>query len=101
MRYKNTNETINASGPAWAVAPHIKEEFPEVESAVRLTVMPVCLSERRYQIPGRTTVFADSAFFQVFDFKLMKGNPQTALKEPFSIVFTETAAKKYFGNADP
>ena len=46
-------------------------------------------------------MWADSAFFKVFDFKLLKGNPQTALKEPFSIVFSETAAKKYFGKADP
>jgi putative ABC transport system permease protein len=32
---------------------------------------------------------------------LLKGNSNTALKEPFSIVFSETAAKKYFGKEDP
>jgi putative ABC transport system permease protein len=47
------------------------------------------------------SLFADSAFFQVFDFKLLKGNPQTALKDPLSMVLSETAAKKYFGNSDP
>jgi putative ABC transport system permease protein len=37
----------------------------------------------------------------MFDFKLLKGNPKTVLQEPLSIVFSESAAKKYFGNADP
>jgi putative ABC transport system permease protein len=44
---------------------------------------------------------ADSNFFQVFDFALLKGNPAEVLKEPGSIVLTESTAKKYFGNEDP
>ncbi|HZG25814.1 MAG TPA: FtsX-like permease family protein, partial [Chitinophagaceae bacterium] len=47
------------------------------------------------------TMWADSAFFRVFDFKMLKGDPNTALKAPFSVVLTESAARKYFGNADP
>src|SRR5580700_4275781 len=34
---KTPTEVINASGPSWAVAPHVKEEFPEIESSVRTT----------------------------------------------------------------
>ena len=45
--------------------------------------------------------FADNTFFQVFDFKLVKGDPNTALKEPYAIVLTESLAIKYFGNEDP
>ena len=45
--------------------------------------------------------FADNDFFQVFDFKLLKGDPNTALKEPYAIVLTESLALKYFGNEDP
>ncbi len=43
----------------------------------------------------------DSSFFQMFDFKLIKGNPHTALNEPLSLVFSESAVKKYFGDKDP
>ena len=46
------------------------------------------------------SMWADSTFFKTFDFKLVKGNPETALKEPFSIVLSETTAKKYFGKKD-
>jgi len=31
---------------------------------------------------------------------MIKGNPKTALNEPFSIVFTESTAKKYFGKGE-
>jgi putative ABC transport system permease protein len=34
---KTPTEVINASGPSWAVPPNIKDEFPEVESFVRVT----------------------------------------------------------------
>ncbi len=37
----------------------------------------------------------------MFDFKLLKGNANTALKDPLSIVLSETTAKKYFAKTDP
>ncbi|HTH55793.1 MAG TPA: ABC transporter permease [Cyclobacteriaceae bacterium] len=42
--------------------------------------------------------WANESVFKVFSFHLMKGNPATALKNPYSIVLTETSAKKLFGN---
>lgn len=99
---KTPTEVINASGPSWAVAPHIVHEFPEIESAVR--VMGDDLLVRRgdnLKFQEKNTLWADSAFFRVFDYKLLKGNPDKALSEPFSVVLSETAARKYFGKEDP
>jgi len=45
--------------------------------------------------------FADPSFLEVFNFKLEKGNPATALDEPDGVVLTQEASKKIFGNADP
>ena len=42
--------------------------------------------------------WAEPSLFRVFTFPMMEGNPETALKDPYSIVLTETAAKKLFGN---
>ncbi|WP_317043877.1 ABC transporter permease [Mucilaginibacter xinganensis] len=44
--------------------------------------------------------FTDPAIFRIFTFPFINGNPETALKDPFSIVITETMAKKYFGNTE-
>jgi putative ABC transport system permease protein len=98
---KTPTEVLHASGPAWAVAPNAKDEFPEVESFVRITNDNVLVKKGDIKFQEEHAAWADSALFHVFDFKLLKGNPNTALKEPFSIVFSETAAKKYFGKADP
>lgn len=46
-------------------------------------------------------LFADPSFLNVFNFKLEKGNPSTALNEPDGIILTRETAKKIFGNSDP
>lgn len=42
--------------------------------------------------------WAEPSLFRVFTFPMVEGNAATALKEPYSIVLTETAARKLFGN---
>ena len=98
---KTPTEVIKASGPSWAVPPHIISEFPEIESAVRVGDVSLLVRKGDIKFQEENALWADSAFFGMFDFKLIHGNPSTALKDPLSIVFSETAAKKYFGNSDP
>jgi len=45
-------------------------------------------------------LWANESLFKVFDFKLQKGNPETALRNPFSVVLTERSARKLFGDED-
>jgi len=45
--------------------------------------------------------FAEPAYFDIFSFPLLKGNKNTALSEPNTVVITESLAHKYFGNEDP
>ena len=44
---------------------------------------------------------ADDGFFDVFTFPLVKGDANTALSQPGSIVITEETAERYFGNEEP
>jgi putative ABC transport system permease protein len=98
---KTPTETINADGPAWTVGPHVKDAFPEIESSVRINNASLLVRRGNAKFQEDNALFADSAFFHVFDYKLIKGDPSTALKNKFSIIFTESAAKKYFGNENP
>ena len=98
---KTPSETLHTSGPSWAVGPHIAQDFPQVEAAVRITGDELLVRKGNVKFQETNSLYADSLFFKVFDFKLLKGNPNTALNEPFSLVLSETAVKKYFGNADP
>ena len=45
--------------------------------------------------------FADPQYLEIFHYKWLAGNPATALKAPFSVVLTESAAKRYFGHGSP
>ncbi len=99
---KTPTEVIHASGPAWAVAPNAKDEFPEIEYSVRFAGGDnILVRQGDTKFQQENSAWADSAFFKVFDFKLLKGDANTALKDPLSIVLSETAAKKYFAKTDP
>lgn len=81
---------------------HMKEELPEVASAVRICLDDNWMVIRGDQVFQQDNVsLVDSTFFDIFDFPLLKGNPHTVLKDPFSVVLSESAAKKFFGSADP
>jgi putative ABC transport system permease protein len=45
--------------------------------------------------------FTDSAFFEIFDFELAKGDPGSAMALPNSMVITAEVARKLFKDEDP
>ena len=98
---KTPSETIHAGITSWAYAPNIKQDFPEIEAYTRISGGSFLVRKGELKFQEENTVFADSTLFKVFDFKLKQGNPASALKEPLSLVFTEKAARKYFGDTDP
>ncbi len=78
------------------------KDYPEVLQVARIRNYGdwlIKFGDRKFNEDG--VVFADSTFFEVFDFRLLKGDPQTALVRPKSMVLTEEFAKKYFGDQDP
>ncbi len=84
------------------LAPALEQEFPEIETSVRIhryynTILSV--DDARYD--ESHFIFADPDFFRVFSFPLTKGNPETVLRDPFTVVITVSKARKYFGSEDP
>ena len=45
--------------------------------------------------------YSDSNFLEFFRFKMLQGDPKSALKDPNSIVITPPMVAKYFGKEDP
>lgn len=101
------NPEDGRSGPFWVwnnapVGPALKNDFPEIEKVVQFSGRSDILltyGDKVYQEVG--VFFMDSTAFDVFSWPMLKGNPKTALAAPYSIVLTETAARKYFGQEDP
>ncbi|MFL5748582.1 MAG: ABC transporter permease [Niastella sp.] len=98
---KTPTETINTGGPAWAVAPHLMLDFSEIEAVARVNYDNVLFRKGDIKFNEEGAIWVDSAFLSIFHFPLLKGNARTALNQPFSVVLSETAAKKYFGKEDP
>ncbi|MEJ1237220.1 ABC transporter permease [Chryseolinea sp. T2] len=84
------------------IGPALQRNFPEIDKVVQFSGRSDILltnGDITHQEDG--VFFMDSTAFDVFSWKLLKGNPKTALAAPFSIVLTESTAKKYFGDEDP
>lgn len=92
------NETASTGTKA---GPQFQRMFPEVQSYVRLLKYPRVLTYEDKMFEEKNFLYADSAFFSLFSFPLIKGNPATVLDGPEKMVITESMAKKYFGRADP
>jgi putative ABC transport system permease protein len=52
-------------------------------------------------IPSSNAIIADTAYFSIFRYDWLAGNPTTALLNPFSVVLTASQAVKYFGPHNP
>ncbi|HXO76748.1 MAG TPA: ABC transporter permease [Puia sp.] len=83
------------------VAPTFKRNFPEIETAVRMYKDDRTVSYRDKLFTEKMMMYADSSFFDVFSFGLLKGDIHTALNGPKKIIVTESAARRYFGNEEP
>jgi putative ABC transport system permease protein len=84
------------------LGPQAVEDYPEIQSFVRFTEMPDGLyksEDKAYH--EENFVYADSTLFDIFTYKVIKGDVKTAIREPNKIILTEKTAGKYFGETDP
>jgi putative ABC transport system permease protein len=91
----------------WDVAqipfgPQVVQDYPEVQSFVRFINMP----RSKYKFEDKefneeNFFFVDSTLFNIFTYKVLKGEVKSALLEPKKIILTEKIANKYFGKSDP
>lgn len=98
----------NASRQLWTVttapiAVMAKEQITGVKDVVRITEN-YYYGLYRYKdkvFDEQNTLVTDASFFTMFDFNIIKGNAINPFPDSYSVVLTESTAKKYFGNEDP
>ena len=97
---RGSTQTTYAEGTSGALGPVLKETFPEVETTVRIWRWTV---STQYGERKDRYIFAlvDDNFLDVFDFPLIKGDPETAFRTPYSVVITDDMAQHLFGDTDP
>jgi predicted permease len=88
--------TPHPSGPVW------KEKIPEIVEQARINRLPRILFRNEDKVFFESSLVAsDSGLFNMFTLPLLRGDPQTALSAPYSIVLSEKLASKYFGDTNP
>ncbi|KAB2846882.1 MAG: FtsX-like permease family protein, partial [Melioribacteraceae bacterium] len=84
-------------------APFMENEFPEIEKTARFFTNSNSANIRYENTSRKVTgfYFADSTALQIFDYKLIAGNPLSALNAPNKIVLSKREADAWFGNENP
>ena len=93
-------EGLWSSTTPWALAPILKQEYPEVQAATRYRVADILFSYEDVSF-NEKTAFVDPDFFKIFTFSWVKGDQDTPFTTLVSIVITEKIAIKSFGKEDP
>lgn len=103
----NNRDKNNAGVNVWnftcrPLGPAIQKDYPEVERVVRVNISGanflISNGDKHFSIHGD---YADTGFFSMFNFPLLKGDPATALNSVKNIILTQSLAVKLFGDQDP
>jgi len=98
---KDGTASLRLGHAAPPFGPLIKQDFPEVEQVVRLLETGGLVRYGEHVFNEENMFAAEPNLFKVFTFKVLNGNPDKALENPFSIMFSRPMAEKYFGKENP
>ncbi len=95
-----TNHVANTYLP---ISRKLNSQMPEIHRNSRLLPYSVAIAFKRDRklFQEDQFFFADSVFFELFNFHFLNGDRKTALDAPNSVVITEETSHRYFGTDDP
>jgi hypothetical protein len=98
---RNFDRVFTDRSMVMPLASELEMNLPQIKHAVVTTYQQqhvLAQGESKIKKKGYTV---GEHFFDVFTWEFVKGNALSALKEPNTIVLTESAAKAFFGNDNP
>ncbi len=100
------NNEFTAGHTPPPVGAALVNNIPEIESYTRIykpgdQIIHFVRNGQKGSLTEKSLLSVDSNFLQVFSYPLLEGNRATCLNGPNSVVLTERAAKRYFGNTSP
>jgi putative ABC transport system permease protein len=99
---KMGGQEVRVSSVASPVGPTMKNEFPEVEDFLRINGWgETIIRYKEKSFTEKAFLEADSSFFSFFSIPLLRGNIESVLNEPHTLVLSRSTAKKIFGEENP
>lgn len=104
--FHNNVESGSSAQVVPALAPAIKNDIPEVKSAIRLVHTGPFMADPVMQYQDKkfresSIYYADEEFLSMFSYKMISGSAKDALNKPNQVALSETVAEKYFGVENP
>jgi len=95
--YKGSMDFCLTTAP---LAPALEDTYPEVVAATHLRrdSGPLSYGDKKFR---EQFIYGDTKLFDVFTYPMIKGEPKTALTEPYSVILSRRLAEKFFGETDP
>ena len=86
----------------WIMAEDLRRNFPEIKEVCRLLITSpvIMIGNQRFKENKKNAAYVDKNFFSFFDLPVLNGTKENAFQDNNSVVISEQAAKKYFGNND-
>jgi putative ABC transport system permease protein len=82
---------------------YFKKDVPEIQEAARMNVpygdFQIKINKELFL--EKECVFVDKNWFELFDYQIVNGSLIDFKKDKYSVLITESKAKKYFGNQNP
>jgi putative ABC transport system permease protein len=98
---KSPQDVLHWPSATAPMGPALQQDYPRyVKDYARIIGAGFLMVNGDKKFQENNVDFVDPAIFKTFTFPFVKGDPQTALNAPFSIVLTESMAKKYFDSDD-
>jgi putative ABC transport system permease protein len=83
------------------LAPALAKDFPQVSSGTRFLGPSDDYIKYGENVYTFNVLLADTSFFDVFGFNIIKGDPHSVLAAPDNIMISRSALSKMFGDGDP
>lgn len=100
LRDRETNAPFRVGMTSDPYAPQLKLDYPQIELIARIKGGRGLFTNGS-EVTENDYFWAEPDTVELFELNFIHGNPETALKEPNSMILSETTAKKYFGSDNP
>ncbi|MEM1121136.1 MAG: ABC transporter permease [Bacteroidota bacterium] len=97
MRHKHSGNQIETTEiVAWNIGEALRENYPEIDKVSIVSPSTSVVFQQAENAYREDGLFAQPAFFELFSWNLVAGDPKTVLTEPTGIAISTSLAKKYF-----
>ncbi|NQV19135.1 MAG: ABC transporter permease [Armatimonadetes bacterium] len=101
ISYPNTGTSQSMAIGAYRMADELRPDFMDLPDLIRIAPNDeMTITHNNKTFIETKFAFVDDEIFNVFSFELISGDPEIALKDPFSVVVSREIAQKYFGSED-